>query len=209
MPKSRKVNIGRIITTDKEMRPRQEQDYYPTPDWLIHTTLIRTAIAVQPSNTFYILDPGAGKGEWGKFIKLQYPMAYLIGVDPNHAPEQGSIEAASYDKWISDDYLEILPDYVFDLVIGNPPYILAEEFVRHSMTLLKPGGSVVFLLRLAFLEGQARGESFWRKYPLHDLPICSKRPSFTGNGKTDATAYAVYHWIKGDKNPLYLSFITG
>jgi len=40
------------------------------------------------------------------------------------------------------------------ITFGNPPYTLAEEFVRHS---LDHSTYIFYLLRLAFLESQARG----------------------------------------------------
>ena len=40
---------------------------------------------------------------------------------------------------------------------GRIEHRQAEAFVRKGLALLCPGGVLVFLLRLAFLEGQRRG----------------------------------------------------
>lgn len=59
-----------------------------------------------------------------------------------------------------------------------------------------PAGLVRAALRLAFLEGQRRTAGLWKSHRPHTVAVCGKRPSFTGNGKTDATAYAVFIWHK-------------
>lgn len=40
-------------------------------------------------------------------------------------------------------------------IIGNPPFKLANEFVRHGLTLAP---TVIMLLRLAYLEGEGRSD---------------------------------------------------
>lgn len=77
------------------------------------------------------------------------------------------------------------------------PYADAEIFVRRSLQLLKTKGHLIFLLRLAFLESQTRGNGLWQQYPPKEVHVLVERPSFTGNGKTDETAYAIYIWQKG------------
>lgn len=102
----------------------------------------------------------------------------------------------------------ITPDLVqYDLILGNPPYADGEEFVEEAMKNLREGGVLAYLLRLAFCEGQDRSKGLWTKYPPHTVAVAAKRPSFTGNGKTDATAYAMYYFIKGYKGPTFLSRI--
>lgn len=90
----------------------------------------------------------------------------------------------------------------FDIVMGNPPYEYAEEFCRTAMKYLRHGGIMVYLLRLAFLEGQDRGELFWPHFPPRYVYVHPQRPSFfpAGHpkaGKTDATAYQTAIWRKG------------
>ncbi len=85
----------------------------------------------------------------------------------------------------------------WNLIAGNPAYRDAEKWVRTSLNLLEPGGHLLFLLRLAFLEGQARGSGLWREHPPKAVGVCCKRPSFTGNGRTDALAYMFVLWEKG------------
>ena len=42
-----------------------------------------------------------------------------------------------------------------EAIVTNPPFMLANEFVRHALTLVP---RVIMLLRLAFLEGTGRSD---------------------------------------------------
>jgi hypothetical protein len=78
------------------------------------------------------------------------------------------------------------------MIIGNPPFSLAQEFLEKCFEIAKDDTYVVMLLRLAFLESRKR-HKFWQENPLHKLYVLSERPSFI-NGKTDATAYGWFVW---------------
>lgn len=179
-----------IITTTKQMRPRDSHDFYPTP-----LKVCLQAIALLPDDFVpaTVLDPGAGTGVWGQAVNEFYPLAEITGVEIRHdAPAP-----AAYQYWCHDDFRLWRNFNNVDLVIGNPPYKYAEQFVRLGMRMLNADGIMCFLLRLAFLEGQDRGADLWRRLPPYQVAVCSNRPSFTGDGKTDATAYAIFYWRKG------------
>lgn len=80
--------------------------------------------------------------------------------------------------------------YQDECIVTNPPYSLAFEFCQHSVAMSE---HVFLLLRLNFLASQKRREWFKAHEP-SALFILSERPSFTGNGKTDATDYAWFYW---------------
>lgn len=85
-------------------------------------------------------------------------------------------------------------------IIGNPPYITAEAHIRHAVDVT--GQHVVFVLRLAMLEGVHRAEHLWRETPLRKVMVLAPRPSFTSNGRTDTkTAYAAFWWDKEWASP--------
>jgi hypothetical protein len=92
-------------------------------------------------------------------------------------------------------------------VIGNPPYREAEAFIRRGLSMLDPGGHLIYLLRLAFLEGQKRRDGLFRELPPFQAAVCSKRPSFTGDGKTNATAFTLLHWVRGYRGETRLSWL--
>jgi len=88
----------------------------------------------------------------------------------------------------------------FDLALGNPPYSLAEEFVRASLACSE---QVIFLLRLAFLASEKRSTFFdeWRPTSVWVIP---QRPAFgvpmsyeAEHGevnRNDSADYAFFCW---------------
>lgn len=91
------------------------------------------------------------------------------------------------------DYLTYQPPHRVDLIITNPPFSLAIEFLQKS---LREADTVIYLLRLNFLGSQKR-RAFWQaNRPSHVL-VLAERPSFTGDGKTDSIDYAWFCWDRG------------
>jgi len=83
--------------------------------------------------------------------------------------------------------------------VTNPPYNLAEQFVRKAIGLAD--NKVAMFLRLNFLEGQKRYKLF-RQYPPRMVYVFSKRQTLyplelgiPSNGGT--IAYAWFVWYKG------------
>lgn len=174
---------------------RHEYDLYETPSGVCDAALA-TVFADADSR---ILDVGAGSGAWGRAARRRWPKAFIEGVDLV-SPE--TIDKVVYNVWSEGDFLT-LPDVdeQFDLVVGNPPFNLAEEFVHRGLACLKPNGQMHLLLRLNFLEGVNRRATMWSTTPLSDVRVFSKRISFTQDGRTDAAAYAFFSWRKGHQGP--------
>lgn len=191
-----------IITTTKQMRPRDVNDFYPTPASHVRSAL-RTVDGLLTFPPATIIDPGAGTGVWGVEAKRLWTSAHVCGIELRDVDAPGE-----YDEWYHEDFrLWTPPIMSVDLVIGNPPYKYAEQFVRLGLGMLVHNGIMAYLLRLAFLEGQDRGRDLWSKYPPCLVEVCSERPSFTGDGKTDATAYGIFYWRKGWHGETELSWL--
>lgn len=193
-----------FIESEKPLHERHAFDFYPTPNELCSAALDEVR-QIMPHPVHRILDPGAGAGPWGVAARSIYWNAEITGIElradaqPMHP---------YYDRWINADFLadstEEWKDQRYDLIIGNPPYgqrekgkayvPLAEMFVRQSMKLLAPGGILCFLLRAAFMEGVDRGRGLFQEYQPMRVYSLMQRPSFTSDGKTDATAYALFIW---------------
>ncbi len=142
----------------------------------------------------------------GSFINLKKPKP-PTGPFKDDKAMMKAWEQYNFDEWAWQQPNIDLQGHSYDFVVGNPPYKFAETFIRNGMAVLNDGGWLVFLLRLAFLEGQARAKALWREYPPHTVAVASRRPSFTGNGKTDATAYACFYILKGYRGPTNLSWL--
>jgi len=181
-----------IITTTKQLRPRTAHDFYPTPIELCYS-----ALRLINTHPYRVYDPGAGDGVWGDAARILWDDTFIEGCDLRNIPQP-----TAYDHWTNQcDYLKTDFRFPFDVIMGNPPYRYAEQFIRQSLRFVRPsganGGYIIFLLRLAFLESQTRGRGLWLEHPPKSIHVLVSRPSFTGNGKTDATAYAIYIWQKG------------
>lgn len=167
-----------------------DKDFKITP-----LALCRAALRLLPEDEYqWVCDPGAGTGNWGKAMRERFPISYIVGVEryPCHfcAHPQGT-----YDEWHTEDYRTWTPSVAFSTVIGNVPYSLTQEFIDKSLDILGEGGRILFLLRLGFLESRKRYE-WWKNIPLKKVWTLVERPSFTGDGKTDAQAYALYLFEK-------------
>jgi hypothetical protein len=200
----------------KSERKRSPRDFYQTPLALATAAMIELdkdeRILDQLKPRF--LDAGCGTGVWGRGMSDAWLLSNwastptLIGVDiqPNIDPA-----CLVYDKEITTDFLAYDDEYGFDLVFGNPPYSLAEEFVRHAYYLIGQDDYVFFLLRLSFLEGIKRCRGLYKDIPLKRVYVCSRRPSFfSSDGKrntTDTLAYGMFLWQKGYRGQPTISFL--
>lgn len=194
-----------IIQTDKPLAPRREHDYYPTP-YALCEAVINLVPNYAPIKR--IFDPGCGDGVWGRAAKARWPNAQIDGSDIRPVRQLYGDKLSVYGN-IWGNYLLSGDGFTrYDLVVGNPPYKDAEAFVRKSLRLCSTGSYVIFLLRLAFLESQTRARGLWREHPPTSVYVLGKRPSFTGNGKTDATAYAIYVWRAGSSSQTTLHWLN-
>lgn len=167
-------------------RPRHEHDVYETPPEFAAAGL--DLVTTSPE---WILDVGAGAGVWGTAARARWKRAELIGVELRELPRPDV-----YDEWIVGDFAEAAPELgTFDLVMGNPPYRHAEAFIRAGLSLLAPGGELLFLLRLSFREGINRNRGLFREYPLAELSVCDRRPKFHSQ-KNGSIAFGFFRWVK-------------
>jgi len=176
-----------VIITDT---PRRANDFYPTPHGLCERSL-----TILPSDFIpdTIVDAGAGSGRWGLFAKEKYNNSILVGIDLVKRERH-----PSYDRWLTADYLELNDtENEIDLIIGNPPYCFAEEFVIKS--IFNSRYYVLFLLKLDFLTTEKRRIGLWNEFPPKEVWICSRRPGFNTpiNRNTDSNSYAIYLWENG------------
>lgn len=165
---------------------RARNDAYFTPDALARAVCERLEDLFDRAPHF-ILEPGAGGGAFLRAACVVWPEAARLGLDLE--PQALGVEKG--------DFLAVKPSAHFSLVVGNPPYNLAEEFVDAAMKHLEHGGHAAFLLRLSFLGGQARARTLWGRRNLRWLIPITPRPSFTPDGKTDASEYAIFVWRCG------------
>jgi hypothetical protein len=184
---------------------RNASDYYRTPVSAIELFLLEWA-KDEPKlrEVRHVFDPCAGgRIEQGKIIEH---MPYVI------ACQCSSVFADDFENHIETmdirgdspadivrDYLDSQPAKTPDLILSNPPFALAMEFIQKALQDVKPGGFVVFLLRLNFFE-TAKRKAFMQSTPPYRAYVHSERMSFTADGKQDSIAYCHMVWQSGRNN---------
>ena len=175
---------------------RHIADYYVTPVKDIITFL--GALDEEVSLDIWdktILDPCAG-GDLSH--DMSYPKAlreyYAIPDDWNGIKTIDIREDSLAET--KCNYIETKLDYKPFLIISNPPFNRALEFITKALNDVEDNGYVVMLLRLNFIETKARKE-FFDKFMPEYIFVHHKRMSFIEGGGTDSVAYAHYVWRKG------------
>ena len=154
---------------------RSPGDFYRTPRWLVE------AIVPHLPYADTVLDPACGDGAILEVLKPYYG---TIGIDVNAR----LLCRCDCDRRLQADALKLHDIPGVNLVVMNPPYKLAQEFVEHHVLRYE---TVAALLRLGFMAGQKRAP-FLREHPF-DLYVSPRRPSFTGKG-TDSADYGWFVW---------------
>lgn len=191
----------------------READFYPTPHWAIDA-VAELMLDSQPKDMPVIYEAGAGDGAILSTLRAHGPdVGHLRGCEVRDDAAQGC-RSLGLMVWTMD-FLKERPAVTSDIGLWpmNPPYggreNLAQKFVTRAFDLAYEGASVWALLRINWLlDGEATcGRQTWlRKGPgTPNVYALNKRPSFTGDGRADATTYAWMHWVKGSpfQNPTF------
>lgn len=95
-------------------------------------------------------------------------------------------------------------------IVSNPPYILGERFVQHALTITER--KVAVLVRLAFLEGQARRRRLFVPHPPSRVLVFATRPSMPPGdldieAKGGKVAYAWILWDRAHSGPSHIDWL--
>lgn len=151
------------------------------------------------------LDPSVGGGAFARALPGR--VVDVIDTDPNarglHGHTQGHAWCGSFLS------LPRPTEYTHDVVIGNPPFSLAEDFVRHAVHFAP---RVIFLLGCMF-QGGAKRRALWLDGPGNGAnlaweAVILERPSFRADGATDVTIYGFLEWRHGWTGPARKMWIS-
>ncbi len=163
------------MSATKRGAKRHEADFYATPEPAFEPLL--PFLQLMPGD---IWEPACGDGR-------------LINWMRNAGITAGGTDLARGVNFLDSE----MPH---GCIITNPPFSLALEFCDHA---IKRAPNVFMLLRLNFLASRKRRD-WWNTHKPDALFVLSERPSFTDNGKTDATDYAWFYWGKIHKGFYFL-----
>ena len=90
------------------------------------------------------------------------------------------------------------------VILTNPPYSLANEFILHALDILPEGGLYIALMNINCLAGIERYNKIFSKGSLREIYVFSKRIGCWKNGERDDKKahiinYAWYVFQKGYK----------
>jgi hypothetical protein len=105
-----------------------------------------------------------------------------------------------YDLAQGKDFLEETRS--FDIVLTNPPFSLAYEFIMKAKQIAQE--SIIMLLPLSYLHGKSRHDNIWtdKEFPLRYVYVFTRYPMLgdplreDGKYKTGMMVYAWYVWEK-------------
>lgn len=137
---------------------RIEGDAYFTPSWVTKALLSRIRF-----RRSYVWEPACGRGDMAKAIEED---GYRV-----HATD---LHDRGYGRAGEDFLAKTAPS--LDPIVTNPPYALAEAFVRHALHLTAPfKAEVAMLLRNEWDSARTRRDLF--EHPaFHQKLVLTKRP---------------------------------
>ena len=169
---------------------RPSTDFYPTPP-----SATRALLSVERFNS-PIWEPACGDGSLSRELER-------IGLDVVST----DLYAHGYGTY-GVDFLRT--DHLFaPVIVTNPPFKHADAFVRHALSL-RPE-RVVFLLRLAYLEGMRRSDIL-EGSGLARVHVFRNRVTMAPKGVSiknhSAIAFAWFVWERGYTGQPIISRIT-
>lgn len=106
---------------------RNEADFYPTPDWVTDALLDNYALRG------IVWEPAAGDGRMAARIRLRHK----VGTSDLRASP--GLDACT-------NFIEVEGPQPFASIVTNPPYTLAESFVRKALNMTHAHGGIVAML---------------------------------------------------------------
>lgn len=188
-----------LAATGRAALAERKDDLYETPP-----VAVRALLAAETLPTGIVWEPACGPGAIVRVLKEAGHMVYATDlVDYGSADQDG----AAIDFLLEQQ----LPGVGYiGSIVTNPPYKLANEFVRHALTLCP---RVYMLLRLAFLESERRRIiiehcGLARVYVFRNRLPRMHRAGHDGRQASSSIAFAWFCWDRGHRGPTELHRIS-
>lgn len=199
---SASVRSQLAIKADYTTKGREENDFYATdPKALLLLLnkcsnklkdLLETAKESTHDCAFDIWECACGNGN---LFEVLYNNAFDV------LPTDIEYRGCKDIYFIQEDFLKhngkYIDQYVAPIILTNPPYSLATEFIEHALEILPDGGLYIALMNITYLAGQKRFERVYSKGTLREVYIFSKRIECWKNNerpKDKCGSMANYAW---------------
>jgi hypothetical protein len=162
-------------------------DNFPTPPWATRGLLEHVIAEAGPFRKMTCLEPACGAGHMARPLKEYFGKVRASDV---HAYGYGTV---------ADFLTAPLEAASTDWVITNPPFRLAEEFIKRSLIAARHG--VAILARTVFIESVGRyREIFEHTPPTKFAQFTERVPMIKGRLDAKASTATGYAWIVWEKN---------
>lgn len=196
---------------------RADEDYYATDPEAVYKIVeeLTKANIISQHHLTNILEPCVGEGhiEEGLQLWINGFNSFNRGKLQFYYKETNFITALDivdrgYPNTIITDFLKWQTNKRFGLIITNPPYSCAKEFVEKGMGLLESDGIMCMYLKLQFLEGKSRKELFDKYPPKYIYVMRNRTPTWkngdpvnpdTGKKWATTMCHAWFVWQKDSK----------
>jgi len=169
-------------------------DFYESPACAVHSIMCQGIL------TYRIWEPAAGNGAIVRILR-----------DAGHVVFASDIIHRDFELDAEIDFLKATtaPPRT-EMILTNPPYSYATEFVEHALDLCP---RVLMLLRLSFLESRRRAPLFKSGslvtlYPFIERLPMLHRHGWTGPRASNSVAYGWYYFDRRHNAPATIEHIS-
>lgn len=179
---------------NQRKEPHSSLEHFPTPPWGTRALceLLEKAFNL---SAMTVWEPACAEGHMAR------PLAEYFG-------EVYASDVHDYGFGSVDDFLfPGPPRFNPDWIITNPPFRLAEQFVRRALPIASVG--VAMLVRTNFCEGEGRYKRLFRTHPPQVEYVFTERlPMFKGRLVRDGSTATAYSWLVWHNERTSISFLT-
>lgn len=169
---------------------RKPADLYPTPIDCTYS-LLPHIVDILPSGS-RILEPACADGQMVRPLK---EFGYRVTATDLRPEVKGGVGGVDF----LDRMNGMFEDGVYDGIITNPPFTIAEEFIRRALEIAPVA---VMLLKAQYWNTKGRKKLFRETRPLMELNL-TWRPAFleAERGKSPLMDCAWVVWVRGHEGP--------
>lgn len=150
-------NRSSAVMQQRAASPPDELDYFPTPPWATRALCewLVGELGFLPIRRGTVWEPACGEMHMAKPLAEYFAHVRASDVFPyriEHELADFLLASAPIDARNS-----------VDLLISNPPFLLAKEFIDAALKVARLG--VAMLVRTSFAEGKERYREIWSRIP--------------------------------------------
>jgi len=166
--------------------PKDSLDDFPTPPW---ATRALVNITFRDAKRYTCLEPACNRGFMARALKESF-----LSVATSDIKDYG-YKGTKVLNFLDEPY----EAESYDWIITNPPFRLAEEFIKECWRVSRCG--FCLLVRTSFLEGVGRYNSVFSKIPPTGIYQFSERvPMVKGRVDKNASTATSYCWLLWEKS---------